>query len=239
MKSKRILAFLMCAVIVIAGMLSGCSAKNDDAAASTADEATIDEATQSEAATDPAATKAEETKAQKETQPATKKPEDSKKKENTTASQPTYNPPVSADTKTCTVTVANRDYKVNVGSTVTYTCYMKTPGAIEDVQAKVYYTPEALKLIDTKAAQLFPVLGTSAIFNIDSPGVVKYNAINLEGFNFTGKGALVTLRFQVLQSSSASVYSTVEYVTGVDGVPYIDAGKVASGINVTLEETFN
>lgn len=234
MKSKRIIVLLMCAAMLFCCVLSGCSAKNDEetvpSTAATADEVTADEAQPTEVTTAPA------TEATKETQPTTKKDTDKKEPAPT---QPSYKPPVSADPKICTVTVANKNYKVNVGSVVTYTCYMKTPDKIEDVQAKVHYTGAALKLLDQKPAQLFPVLGSSAICNTSAAGILKYNAINLDGYDFTGNGALVTMRFQVLQSSSASIASTVEYVTGIGGVPYIDNCKVVSGMNVSLQETLN
>lgn len=239
MRSKRIVALLMCGAMLFSGILTACNPKNDDTqatAVASADEATPDETA---SVTDE---KTDETKPQKETQPATKATNEKKKpdtKKETTPTEPSYTVPVSSDPKTCIVTVANKNHTVKVGSVITYTCYMKTPDKVEDVQAKVNYTGSALSLVDKTSTQLFPVLGNSAVCNTGVAGVMKYNAINLDGYDFTTKGALVTMKFKVLQSSSASIYSTVEYVTGVEGVPFIDNCKVVKDVNVTLEETLS
>ena len=161
------------------------------------------------------------------------------------------------------VTVGGTTYEVAVGDTITYTYTLTTPTAVENAQATTYYDAAKLELIvpESKAAnKMFPVLRdiTSVVYNTDSPGEVKFNAMEGvdEGFDFTEGGVLVTLDFKVLDASASTIYTTLEemvkfgekvdYATGGqivgEGVSYVETltgGTVAdtSATETTVEDT--
>lgn len=226
MKTKQITAFCLCAVALLSGVISGCS-KNSETEISESVSAVL----QSEPET--ASSKAEtETVAVLESQEQTEV-----KESDDTVDTPSYEPPVSADPATCVITVDNKDRKVNVGDVVTYTCYLKTPDKIEDIQAKIIYTGASLKLMDTDVEKLFPVLGDITICNTEAPGLIKFNAVKIKGIDFTEKDVLVTLRFKVTTGVSASIATTVEFLTEKGGKSYIENCKAEKDVDVIIEET--
>ncbi len=133
-----------------------------------------------------------------------------------------------------TVTAGTNGYAFDVGSTITYTFDMQTPKAIEDVQAMVSYDSAYLKLKSTDANKMFPVLGTSTIYNANIQNAVKFNAVNIQGFDFTSKSTLITLQFEIIASGSTAVNTAVEVMTEKGGAPYVENYVKSEG--VTFEE---
>ncbi|MGN0453408.1 MAG: hypothetical protein ACI4GZ_06400 [Ruminococcus sp.] len=132
------------------------------------------------------------------------------------------NGPVSNATH-CTITVGNKGYKTELGDTVTYTYYLETPKMIENVQAQTTYTSSLLKLKSTEKDNLFPVLGSSTVFNLHSDvSTIKFNASNISGYDFTQKGVLITLKFEVVGKGGASIATAIEIMDEIGGEPYID-----------------
>ena len=223
MKRKRITALFLCVLMLFAGTLAGC--KPDDNEAETQPAETTQATTQSTQAETTSPTQETESETQESTQAAT---------------QSSYSDSsnITADPKVCTITVDNKDYSVSVGSVVTYTCYLKTPDLVEDVQAKINYTGASLQLLDDEDEIMFPVLGDSVIYNADIPSIFNFNAVKLKGFDFKEKAALVTLRFKVITGVSASIATSIEYLTEKGGMSYIENCKINKDADVKYEESF-
>ncbi len=228
MKAKGITALCLCAVVLFFGMLSGC-VKGFKGKTQPSEQATVSvtETTQP--------TTVGETTAVPASVPETETQGSNESDENSDVQD--YEPPVSADPDVCVITVASKDHKVNVGDIVTYTCYLKTPKMIEDVQGKIIYTGASLKLIDTDIEGLFPVLGDITICNTETPNLIRFNAVKIGGIDFTSKDVLVTLRFKVTTGVSASVATTVEYLTEKGGKSYIEDCKPDKKAGILIEET--
>lgn len=143
--------------------------------------------------------------------------------------------PVSSNTDRLTITTGNKGYAFDVGSVVTYTFSMQTPKKIEDVQAVVSYDSAYLKLKSADVTKMFPVLGGSTIYNTNIQNTVKFNAVNIQGFDFTSKNALVTLQFEIIGKGATSVNTAVEVMTEKGGAPYVENFIIADG--VTFEQT--
>lgn len=137
--------------------------------------------------------------------------------------------------KRCTITVGSKGYVTNVGDTVTYTFYLTTPKKVEDVQAALTYDSRMLKLRTTEAEDLFPVMGSSVIFNTAIKDTVKFNAVNISGFDFTQRGALITAEFEVLRNGGTAISTAIEIMSEKGGDYYVDSFKMSDAI--TCEET--
>lgn len=228
MKAKGIIVLCLCSVIIFSGMFSGCG-KNSVEETQPSNQATVSVTETTQQTTVRETTAVSLSAPEAETQGINESDENSAVQD--------YEPPVSADPDTCFITVANKDRKVNVGDVVTYTCYLKTPKKIEDVQAKIIYTGASLKLIDTDVEDLFPVLGDVTICNTETPNLIRFNAVKIDGIDFTKKDVLVTLRFKVTTGVSASIATTVEYLTEKGGKSYIEDSKPDKKAGVLIEET--
>lgn len=248
MKTKAVTAITICLVILCTLFFGGCKSKSSaTTSASSADEASSlssydvitpataqNESTPSTEAPSaaPAGTDAAATDAAKETTPNSTQ---AKPQTNGNADNDSSNgAPVDSDkteTMTCTVTVGDKDYTANLGDIITYTYYIKTPKSVEDVQAKVSYTPDCLLLIEDKQETMLPVISDGAILNTQSQGVVIYNAINISGFDFTKEAVLITLRFKVVYGGSGSINNAIEFMTEKGGeVAYVDNYKFAKDV---------
>lgn len=238
MKLTKILSFVLCVLMVCTLLLCGCNSKSTDSQdSSTKDEISVTETTEPdtgevETTAPVSSTKKEtvsatekETQA-KETTPATEDKNDSDNNSNAGPVNSQQSKPM-----TCTVTVADRDYTYELGDRFTYTCYLKTPDKIEDIQAQVNYTGRYLKLLSTTEESL-PVIGEYAIFNADNANIIKYNATRYKGINFKEEGILITLEFEVVFGGYASISSAIEIMTGIDGTSYADSFKLAKDVKI-------
>lgn len=227
MKGKRFTAFCLCALMVLAGTFAGCKAPNKKAKTQPT------ETTQAVTETvEGDATPATEETSQETTAPATQESTQPQTQNNYSDSSN-----LTADPKVCIITVDNKDYSVSVGSVVTYTCYLKTPDLVEDVQAIINYTGASLQILDDEDETMFPVLGDSVIYNSDMSNIFKFNAVKIKGFDFKEKATLVTLRFKVITGVSASIATSIEFLTEKGGVPYIEDCKVNKDADVKYEES--
>ena len=137
--------------------------------------------------------------------------------------------------KRCTITVGNKGYVTDVGDTVTYTFYLTTPKKVEDVQAALTYDSRMLKLKTTDAENLFPVMGSGVIHNTNIKDTIKFNAVNISGFDFTKRGSLITAEFEVLKNGGTNISTAIEIMTEKGGeVSYFDGFIMTKA--VTCEE---
>lgn len=236
MKLTKILSLILCLILLCGLLLCGCKAKKDNSAKSSADEAATTEVTIYTTA--PATELTGVTTKAQETVPATenetKATSPAQKNEDSNADSnagPVDNSP-EAEPMTCTVTVADKDYTFELGEKFTYTCYLKTPDKIEDIQAQLLYTGGCLKLLDAEDEEILPVFGEYAIINTANPGIVKYNATHYKGINFKDEATLITLDFEVVFGGTASIANSIEVMTGVDGSAYAELFKLAKDVKI-------
>lgn len=225
MKSTKILSVLLCIIMLGTLAITGCSKKEDISNTSTSDEVSsvVTTTCETESAVPTETVKVteaevEKTTKQKETSPSVEI--DNGNSDNNSDAGPVD----SQEQKpmTCTVTVADKDYTYKLGEKFTYTCYLKTPCAIEDIQAQVLYSGNQLKLVSTDAEQIFPVMSDYVVFNLDNPGIIKYNATRYKGIGFDTEEVLVSLTFEVIFGGTASVTNSIAVMTGTDETLYAD-----------------
>ena len=139
--------------------------------------------------------------------------------------------------KTATITVGGKAYTVNVGDRVVYTCYLKTPKAIENIQASLSYDDSVLWLRQGKSKEMFPNL-SGTIYNANMTGTVLFNASEpMEGYDFTGKGVLVTLNFDVAKEGNTEIATAIEFMDEIGGNSYVDNFSIVG--NITITETLS
>lgn len=143
--------------------------------------------------------------------------------------------PVGPAPTKCTVTVGSKGYTAELGETFTYVCKLKTPKKIEDIQATLTYDSAMLELIDVK----FPVMGDAPIYNTNLYNEIKFNAINLRGFDFTKENDLVTVEFKVIKKGGTAIATAIEVMSEVGtGNAYVNNYVFAEGVAVkeTIEK---
>lgn len=143
--------------------------------------------------------------------------------------------PVGPAPTKCTVTVGSKGYTAELGETFTYVCKLKTPKKIEDIQATLTYDSAMLELIDVK----FPVMGDTPIYNTNLYNEIKFNAINLRGFDFTKENDLVTVEFKVIKKGGTAIATAIEVMSEVGtGNAYVNNYVFAEGVAVkeTIEK---
>ncbi|MBR3988204.1 MAG: hypothetical protein IKK10_02755 [Clostridia bacterium] len=231
MNRRKIIALVCCGAIALSVILGGCG-KSD----STPDEVETTPAVSTEVSvtTTAPATKApkteEITKAHTEAQTQAQQEE---------VFIPDYNYDVEDDydnsDEPCTVNVDGKTYTCYIGDVVNYVFYLKTPEALEDFQATTNYDSSTLELIESSAKEMFPVAGEIVIYNTDILNSVKFNAVNLNGMDFTNGGNLVSLKFKVIDSGSAAISTTLEYMDSVKSEPYVNDFRIVGDIKYSEE----
>lgn len=221
MKIKTITALCLCGVVMCASMLTACRSSSEgssaDEVSSSAESSTS--ATVTTEATETAGSE-ESTSPADQTQPATESASKVSGNSSNTA----------ADSKTCIITVNNKDYTAKVGDVVTYSYYLKTPNSIENIQAETDYNGKSLKILDTELQDIFPVLGDSAVYNPNFQNMLKFNATSIKGYDFTKGGSLITLRFEVISSVNAYISTSIEIMDEVGGEPYVELYKISEDV---------
>lgn len=258
MKHKKFTALCLCAVLLSSVALTAC--KKQESTIATADEAPVTVTTQVTQQTEPLTTSTvaqNEVQTTCTTPPATKSSKPAAQNNSNNTSQNTGHNSSSnsgsnsgsAQSKpvTCIITVDGKDHKVLLGDTLTYTYYIKTPKKIENVQATVNYSGTTLKLLDNvlvtdleevadsstldkELAKVFPILKSSAIYNAFNHNIIKFNASNISGFDFTKGDYLIKLRFEVISGINGAVSTKVEFMDEVGGNPYVDNFKFSDDV---------
>lgn len=216
-KKKAIV--VLCACVMAAAIFGGCGdaeSTPDEAATSTATVATSTAAK----ATETTVTEAATTKAQSVYVPEVTEKAD--KSEN-------------AEPQLATINVDGKAYTAYVGDTVNYVFNLTTPEALEDFQAATNYDSSMLELVSVDLDEMFPVAGSAVVCNTGMQNVIKYNAVNLKGMDFTKGGHLVSFKFKVLDSGSVAISTTLEYVDSVKGEPYVSDYKIVGDISYSEE----
>ncbi len=140
-------------------------------------------------------------------------------------------------TKTATINVGGKDYTVNVGDRIVYTCYLTTPKKIENIQATLTYDDSVLWLRQSSSEEMFPMF-SSIVYNANVTGRILFNASNpVSGFNFTDKGVVVRLNFDVAKEGYTSIATAIEFMDEIGGTPYIENFNIVG--NITIEEALS
>lgn len=227
MKKLRTVSLIFCLIISLSLVFSGCNNKS----ASTPDEVyTSAEASTAEKLTSAVPLSTEvpvtEIKTEAETEPVTEQ---------------VYIPDYNSDVQEyepqdpCTVNVDGKSYTVYIGDTVNYVFYLETAEALEDFQATTYYDSSMLELIDTGADKMFPVAKGAAVYNTEMQNAIKFNAVDINGMDFTNGAELVSFEFRVLDSGSVAISTTLEYMDSVLSEPYVDDFRIVGDINYSEE----
>lgn len=114
---------------------------------------------------------------------------------------------------------------------VTVTYWMKSSKNLLDTEWNLYYDSSVLSVSDKNTSDLIcPTIGEQAVYNLDSDGVIKYNATNLKLFDFTSEEkAYVSIIFDVKDiSASAPVTTTVDLDVNVLRVSKVDPTTLRS-----------
>lgn len=145
---------------------------------------------------------------------------------------------VSAAEKTG-VCVDGTMYDVEVGETLTYEVKLQAEELFEDVQAKVFYDHTKLKLVDKKSTEVCPNLPYGLVYYPVLPGEARFNAICLDGFDFTEEKILVTLEFEVMDNSYSEVNLLMEEMTilGDATKSYFTDGKAVITDGISIAQT--
>lgn len=230
MKKGKILSLVFCAALVLS-CLSGC--KNADSTPDEAMVSSVGEVTTAISATTVASAKTEpETDAV--TKPQTNPPEETQAENYYVPSyNDTYTEALSNEP--CVVNVDGKSYTFYIGDTVNYVFYLKTEEALEDFQAVTNYDSGMLELIAEDVTEMFPIAGNSAVCNTEMPNVIKYNAVNINGMDFTQGGNMVSFKFRVLDSGSTAIGTTLEYMDSVLSEPYVNDYKIVGDIKYSEE----
>lgn len=228
MNIKKLICLSLCAAAVLASVLTACN--SDGATPDEASTATTVATTTvvADANTTATATDAPD-KSENETDAAAQNGNSNNSDSNSSGGSSG-----SATKSTCIVTVGGKDYTVKVGDTVTYSYYLTTPKPIENVQASLTYDGYKLKVQSTDGSKMFPVLGTSAIFNTELSNTIKFNASNISGYDFTTRAQLITVDFKVIGKGNTSVATAIEIMDEKGGNPYVSNFKISG--DVTCEE---
>lgn len=135
----------------------------------------------------------------------------------------------------CTVNVDSKDYTFYVGDELTYVFYLEAPEMLEDFQAATYYDSSMLEFTERDEGLMFPVAGNAVIYNFEMPNILKYNAVNINGMDFTSKGQLVSFCFKVIDSGGTAISTTLEYMDSVKSEPYVSNYKIIGAIKYSEE----
>lgn len=216
MNGRKIIAASLCILLLCAVALSGCNNEG-----STPDEATV---TTTIASTSVVSQTEKTTSSEVETEPKT---------EASRVETPLYFETEEPETEAqvCTVNVEGKSYTCYTGDTINYVFYLKTPEALEDFQATTNYDSSMLEVIETE----FPIAGSSVISNSDMPNMVKFNAVNLSGMDFTNGGSLISITFRVIDGGSVAIGTTLEYMDSVKSEPYVSDYKIVGDIEYSEE----
>ena len=142
--------------------------------------------------------------------------------------------PAEDETAGVKVTVDGTEYTAQVGDVITYTTYLTTPKAIENIQAVTTYDAATLKLVSDVAAMFPNMLGVVAN---PQEGEINYNASEItKGFDFTAGQALITLEFEVVGEADATIDTTIQEMVEFFGGDYITGGEIVAD-GVTVVET--
>ena len=226
MNRRKKVAFALCAAAVCAVIFSGCGKSE-----STPDEAVV------------ALTQPSSSQVMTSSVPATKAYEETKPKTEAVIinnEQNAYTPEntesyESVEPQLCTVNVEGKAYEFYVGDTINYVFNLKTPEALEDFQATTNYDSSMLELVDTNLSEMFPVAGSAVICNTDMPNMIKFNAVNINGMDFTEGDVLVSFKFKIIDSGSVAIGTTLEYMDSVKSEPYVTDYKIVGDIEYSEE----
>lgn len=137
--------------------------------------------------------------------------------------------------KYCTINVDGEGYDALVGDVVTYVANLKTSSALEDFQVTTNYDGNMLELIEDDRAEMFPIAQNSVIYNNELMNTIKFNAVNLNGMDFTQGGELLVFRFMVKDWGFTTINTTIEYMDGVNGDPYVSDYEVLVDFDYSQE----
>ena len=127
---------------------------------------------------------------------------------------------VGAATDTAQIKLGSNTYNYTVGSSVEYTCYLKSSATIENGQFTIHYPSSILSV----SAVEFPV-ATDAMYNYKENLVdkIKFNFSNVQtGYNFNLDNAvLVNVKFDVLKAGDGEISLDKEVMCNINDIDVI------------------
>ena len=127
---------------------------------------------------------------------------------------------VGAATDTAQIKLGSNTYIYTVGSSVEYTCYLKSSATIENGQFTIHYQSSILSV----SAVEFPV-ATDAMYNYKENLVdkIKFNFSNVQtGYNFNLNNAvLVNVKFDVLKAGDGEISLDKEVMCNINDIDVI------------------
>lgn len=143
----------------------------------------------------------------------------------------------SKESKSLTINYGGGVTIANVGDIVSYSVYLTSNEALEDLQAALNYNSDKLSLVKVseEVKSNYPNL-TEAVFNGDLPGVATLNGTDYNGCDFTEEKLLLTLDFEVTGTGSTSLEFIPQEMTSLSGGAYYNfSQKISDG--ALLRET--
>lgn len=231
MKRKPFIILSLCFLLVCTTLLCACKGESG----ATADEAATEKTTVSQSVTE---TEIAQTTTENVTTTATENETSAEKANGDNSYIADAGPADRVETrKTATINTGGKDYTVNVGDRIIYTCYLTTPNPIENIQATLTYDDSVLWLRQSSSKEMFPTL-SGTIYNANITGTILFNASEpVEGYDFTEKGTLVRLEFDVAKEGYTSIATAIEFMDELGGNAYINNYKILG--DITCQETIS
>ena len=234
MNRRKLTVAVLCSALILSAVLSGCGKFESNPKEAETTPAVLSSAVSETTAP---ATKAEKTEATTKT---SAEPETQPQDEDADIPNFDYNYDFEVEEddvsdEPCTLNIDGKTYTAYIGDVVNYVFYLKTPEALEDFQAVTNYDSGMLELVETDTSEMFPIAGEFVVCNTDMPNIIKYNAVNINGMDFTSGGNMVSFKFRVLDSGGTAVSTTLEYMDSVLEEPYVSDYKIVGDIEYSEE----
>lgn len=131
------------------------------------------------------------------------------------------------------VNIDGKNYKVEVGDIVTYSFCLKTPKAVENIQAYVAYDADRLRPVRDVNRENCPDLMGGLLNAVD--GLIVFNAAEItRGYDFRNGKVVLEVQFEVLDSSASEIVAVIENMAEFFGEVYFeDCEKKNDGVKVS------
>lgn len=123
---------------------------------------------------------------------------------------------VGATANKTVITLNDETYEYSVGSTITYTCYLKNSSTIENGQFTLNYPSSILEIQEDTIA--FPIVTSGYMYNYSENLVdmLKFNFSNISGYSFNSDDAvLIRLSFTVIAAGEGTISLDKEVLSNI------------------------
>lgn len=118
----------------------------------------------------------------------------------------------------------------SVGDTVTCVYKVESPDAFINYQCTLYYDSDLLKVTNAKTAG---DAKSGSVVNYNLDGKVKFNGINLTGYDYIDGGDFFTVTYEVVGNGTAEPELDFEIVTDMKDQPLVVNGSLKSSFKVS------